>query len=785
MSTIAKGEITLTTVNDAYTVLVTPASCIIKADFDGSNPNLENAKGSIFVKRGEKDIPFKVTSVDKSPATTHVLCQEITPNKTSFSILQVNDSIQNGYVDFNIQTLDGLDFTAKVRFSFSVIRESSMLDWIQDWESSKTKIGGTYIMTPKLFVGKKEDIIAEVNGVPTWKSGALTGVYIGPDILATGESGAGIYGYLKDKKIFHINADGGFIGGWTFNNAGLQSVSGAIQILSEGSIIAQSPNTTTPYWGCYADGHALFANGNVKFEADGSAEFAGKITSASGTIGGWSITQNQLYSERLIIDSKEGYIGINASKMQSFDIDTGNLLFPEEPTGGLKMWYKSAVNYGMVGWSASHKVFQLGSNNYIAGWRFNHQAIWTGDNAPSLVQGDYASNTGALTIAPNGIRSTKWYIDANGTASFVGGLVKFDVTEASMFGWKMRDKQFSAKHAVLASDEASCGLFLSPSTINDISTDNLASFIDGDGGIYLYANDTTTILKSVDSTGNVGFTLNNTGDNIIAGWKFNHQAIFTHEMASSGYATEGIVLSPLGLRGQCWRIEQDGSGAFASGHLVWDTSGNITLLDSSLKIVDEQNNVSALFDSNGHITASLINVESVECRDQSDNHLLAGMNREGDGAFCIYYPSGHIMMRYGYEKRSDGIESVAQHFLEDGTMDWVISPTGTNMSAIWHTIDYWSTKNYSAQNDFLKGTATLIYSLNAVGTGTLFYYSEPNTTKLFNGTVWALKCYPQTEEDGRKAAYRSKWVISDGREVSREEVFMGYPSSDFNWETGE
>ena len=66
MGTIAKGEITLVSVNDAYTVSLTPSSCVIKADFDGSNPQLDNAKSSITVKRGTKEIPFKIIAVGKS-----------------------------------------------------------------------------------------------------------------------------------------------------------------------------------------------------------------------------------------------------------------------------------------------------------------------------------------------------------------------------------------------------------------------------------------------------------------------------------------------------------------------------------------------------------------------------------------------------------------------------------------------------------------------------------------------------------------------------------------------
>ena len=68
MGTIAKGEITLSPVNDAYTVLLTPSSCSISADFDGSNPNLTNAKGTITVKRGTKIVPFKVRQVVYSSA---------------------------------------------------------------------------------------------------------------------------------------------------------------------------------------------------------------------------------------------------------------------------------------------------------------------------------------------------------------------------------------------------------------------------------------------------------------------------------------------------------------------------------------------------------------------------------------------------------------------------------------------------------------------------------------------------------------------------------------------
>ena len=335
MSTIAKGEITLSPVNDAYTVLLTPATCTIRADFDGSHPSLDNAHTTITVKRGTKAVDFKIVAPHISESGIEFTYAKQSNKSIKIAITKIPSSILSGWVSFDIVTEDGFAYSTNVQFNFSIARESTMLDWIQDWEGSKTKVGGTYIMTPKLFVGKKEEIITIVDGSPIWKPGALTGVYIGPDILKSGENSAGIYGYLKDKEIFHINADGGFIGGWTFNQAGLQSGNGVVNILAEGTIFAQNPKSTTPYWGIYADGHAIFANGNVKFQADGSAEFAGKITSASGTIGGWTITKNQLYSDRIILDSSNGLIGINASKFQIIDAATGDLKFPAGPDGGV------------------------------------------------------------------------------------------------------------------------------------------------------------------------------------------------------------------------------------------------------------------------------------------------------------------------------------------------------------------------------------------------------------------------------------------------------------------
>lgn len=611
MGTIAKGEITLSPVNDAYTVLLTPSSCSISADFDGSNPNLTNAKGTITVKRGTKIVPFKVKQVIYSNAgiSASYPIQEVTA--LPFAMTQLANTILDGYVKFQIVTQDGFNYTTEVQFSFNVVRESTMLDWIQDWEGSKTKVGGTYIMTPKLFVGKKEAVLDTSGSQPTWKEGALTGVYIGPDLLASGESSVGIYGYLKSKEIFHINADGGFIGGWTFNEGGLQSANGVVNILSEGTVFAQNPESTTPYWGLYADGHAIFANGNVKFQADGSAEFAGKITSTEGKIGGWNILSDRLYNNRVFIHAIDSYIGIDASSVLSLDT-SGNRIFPQSPEGGVKMWFTSTVDFGFAGWKSGKKVFQLGSVNFIAGWNFDDTSFWSGTKNNST--GEYTVS--GITIGSNGLRGIKWRIDSNGDVSFMGGKIAFTSSSNSgeIVGWKLNESRFSTDKITLVSDAANTGLYMSAhvnSQFNSRAAASLENFIDSYGGIYLKVKTDSADLAAYDVNGKRIFKIKTNGLSHIAGWNFDNTTLYTGTAATSGYAQAGeITLGPTGLRGYKWRFENDGSGALAGGKINWDAEGNI--------------NVDAKISAN-NITAGTISTASIVCEGKW------ALNQDGTG----------------------------------------------------------------------------------------------------------------------------------------------------------
>lgn len=276
MGVIAKGEITLSTVNDAYTVSLSKTSCVVNADYDGSNPKLDEAYTTITVKRGDKPQWFKVKLI--STTNDGIVIRNVSMpsggdentlfKECVFLFDSVPTDVLEGSATIQISTEDG--YVADVVFSYTVVRESTMLDWIQDWEGNKTQIGGTSIITPKLFVGKK--ITNGENYDSIFNIPQLTGVYIGP-AGADGNS-CGVYGYKAGEEIFHLDDTGGYIGGWTINTGGIYSAKGALRLLSSGTIKAVNSEGDS-IWEIREDGDAflrLKRSGSTKMETQSLTE---------------------------------------------------------------------------------------------------------------------------------------------------------------------------------------------------------------------------------------------------------------------------------------------------------------------------------------------------------------------------------------------------------------------------------------------------------------------------------------------------------------------------------
>lgn len=573
MATIAKGSITLVNVNDAYSVLFTPDSCAIKADFDGTNPDLTNAYTDITVVRGEEKHTFKLTLASFS--NTAITYQQIAIDAYTkrIRLTSIPSDVLSGALTFTITTDD--EFVADVTFTYSVIRETSMLDWILDWENNKTVIGDSYLISPKIFVGKK---VENAEGLKT-----LTGVYIGPDDTNT----AGIYGYKEGKDVFHINAKGAMLGGWNVLSDCIttSNENGTISLGADGNLFYRT-NKNELVWSLFQDGSATFAKGNVMLNSDGSAVFTGSIKASSGNVGGWTIDENVLYNTNIALNSAKHVIGVGGSN--TFNVN--NIKGSVQQHGGVYMFYDNANSYGLQGYLPSKNVgdnlymiqssFSLGSINQIASWNFDADSLYMG--AKVNMQKKYTASSGDITIGSQGMRGNSWYIDTDGSVSFLKGEVQFAESSGSMVGWNLNAKRLSNPNVAIVSDTANAGIFMSVADgtdFNSLASSSLTDYIDAHGGIYMKTKTDGVSFAAYDQNGYKIFKLRSNGVSSIANWNIENDALFVgSKKVDAGSFTDAagsMTFSGTGIRGNKWRLEADGSGSLAGDMISWNAAGEV------------------------------------------------------------------------------------------------------------------------------------------------------------------------------------------------------------------
>lgn len=558
MKVIAQGQITLTSVNDAIVVSLTPSACVIKADYSGNKFDLSNAKTLIRAYVADKQLPGTVTISKKSNAGILVDVTDVT-NGTEISIIELPAGIKNGSVTFNVSTEAGV--SNLVEFSFTVVCESTMLDWLQDWETRKTEISGEYVITPKIFAGDK------VNG-------KLTGVYIGPN-----SQGCGIYGYQSDKIIFSLDETGGQIGGWGINEHSIVSTNGVVSLSDSGKISATVDGAIA--WQLKEDGSATFARGNVNFSANGDADFKGHITSTSGKIGNWFIGEHSLYNKAILINSDSQFIGIRSTYNSSDGSEPSYSDFYSsiKTDGGIAIYHQNAISYGIECWdSFGKKIFTLGYTNAIAGWNFDQETFYSGQKCNTFRQ--YTTSDGAISIGSRGMRGVSWYIDSDGEIDFVNGLIHFDKDGGTLSGWAITPKSLASKHIALMSETSEAGIFVATVNLQETSHSQYKKLIRDNGGVYLHSDGITTNLggyTKLNGTSKQVFLLSSNSISQIAAWYFTDASLYTgDEVNVTGSFTQNsgdITIGSNGIRGNKWRLDAVGSGALAGGNISWDQNG--------------------------------------------------------------------------------------------------------------------------------------------------------------------------------------------------------------------
>lgn len=523
---LAQGYITIAVVNDGYNLSLTTSSVSIPANHDGSDPDLSCAYTNVSLSKGNVSQPIEIINVIPSTNGIQYTYVPAGPYNWKVSIIGLASDITSGYLDIIVRTPDGYQTSA--RFNFSVVRNTTSLDWIEEWNGTHTQIGSNYVITPKLFAGHKTS------------EGKITGIYLGklkgfigevfPFTLSDAEEG--LYGYRDNKIVFYIDNNGARIGGWDITPDSIQCLDGTLTIKSEGAISSQSDGIE--HWALKKDGSASFANGKVTMDAKGNASFDGHIIARSGELAGWTIGEQSIYKVGVAINSSRRFIA--AANVITSELE-GDQFDWVKQYGGAAMYYISNADYGFIGYKGDKLMFSAGSKNYIAGWNFDESAFWLGTKNNNM--GQFTKDASSITIGTNGIRGYKFYLDKNGAGALAGGNIVWDETGKVTFSkdvtlqWSVgiENAQELAKQATEAAKEA-----------------QEAAKVAGDK----YGQLIGTYLTYIDQNG-----------------------IYTGTLAADQIISGTISTANIKQVNNRWFLNQDGSGALANGNISWDQDGNV------------------------------------------------------------------------------------------------------------------------------------------------------------------------------------------------------------------
>ena len=104
-----------------------------------------------------------------------------------------DESILNNDIQLTV-TYKGNTVTQTI--PISITKDANGLDWVQEWDDTKTEVRGNLILTPKIFAGSYDQ-----------ENDLITGVAVGKDVLNDGNT-IGVAGYQNNKTTFLLDTDG-------------------------------------------------------------------------------------------------------------------------------------------------------------------------------------------------------------------------------------------------------------------------------------------------------------------------------------------------------------------------------------------------------------------------------------------------------------------------------------------------------------------------------------------------------------------------------------------------
>lgn len=167
-------------------------------------------------------------------------------------------------------------------------------------------------------------------------------------------------------------------------------------------------------------GHGTFAS------APFSVTKAGSLKAVAGEIAAFTISSDTL--------GTTGYSGTSSGVALQAGT-TPSIVVRKNASDYIEQKYTSDTDWGLAGYNAGSSIFQLGSTNQIAGWKFDTTKIISnlGANSP-LSPGIVISSNGTIETDPfiSGLtaNATGWQIRADGRAEFENAVIRGTLSTA-------------------------------------------------------------------------------------------------------------------------------------------------------------------------------------------------------------------------------------------------------------------------------------------------------------------------------------------------------------------
>jgi len=585
MALIARGQATITTLNDGidgYTINSSRRSYVVSTDKDGKVVTAITTSTVITAFKGQTSITPVIGAL---PAIAG--CTLSKSGTTVTIIFNTGTSLsENGIFDIPL-TVDGK--SVSVSFSYAKARkgdtgsngpagiDANLLDWVKDWDTNKTVIGQSSVITPKIFAGIKN------------ANGTITGIALGNfDLTTINASGVvatekinGFYGFKDGHRTFFIDNTGSAQLGRGNQFIKYNAATGKVEFGSDVSLNwTNAANSALTSAKSYADTKKAEAISAAATDATTKANAAKEIAQQANDLAGQKVRYIRDWLNGSTANTGNHWVQIMAIDKSGTNIalsksvsgaTTNNRITNGDINTTVYASGSSGLQHVIIDLGAVYEIVSVKVWHYYADGRIYHDT-----------RTECSVDKSVWFTIFNSATEGKYKETANGIVHYVN---EYDRTAlktlraqetADAITNTANDQKWSTKLTYIDANGIFTGT-LSANTVNALKIN--ASQITA-GVIDVARINVDSLKATLITAANINALTLTVNKGTIGGWNIDSDSIYrgTKNNTANAYtaASGAITIGSNGIRGFKWKLDSNGTGALAGGNILWDAAGNVT-----------------------------------------------------------------------------------------------------------------------------------------------------------------------------------------------------------------